>query len=344
MRAAVLHAFGGPETLCFEEVPDPVPGPGEVLLRVRACAVNRTLDLELMENGAGWPLTFPHIPGSEPAGEVVALGPGVRSVRVGDRVAALPASHCGECRYCLLGRSNLCEYPQGLGRNRPGGYAELVAVPARSLIPIPPSLSYAEGAAIPQSFTTAWHLLVTRAQVRPEDTVLVLGAAGALGIAGVQIAKLHGARVIAVAGSEEKLRRVRELGADETINHRTHDFAAEARRLTGGRGVDVVYENVGAATWDQSIAALAQGGRLVTCGTHGGADARLDLRYFYRTNLVLMGSAGATDADVVRVREHLWSGRLRPVVYATFPLERIAEAAACIRNRENIGKVVVTID
>ena len=245
----------------------------------------------------------------------------------------------------MLGRSNLCRVSLGggLGRGRPGGYAERVAVPARGLIPLPPALTYAEGAAIPQSFTTAWHLLVTRAVVRPEDTVLVLGAGGGLGIAGIQIAKLYGARVIAVAGADEKLRRARELGADETINYSTHDFAEEARRLTDGRGVDVVYENIGAATWETSIGSLALGGRLVTCGTHGGAEGRLDLRYFYRTNLTLMGSAGATDADLQRVRDHVAGGRLRPVVHATYPLARIAEAAAVIRDRENFGKVVVTL-
>src|SRR5579884_443922 len=343
MYAAVLHDFGDLDSLRWEQVPDPVPGPGEVLLRVRAAAVNRTLDIELIEGRAGWIPPLPHIPGSEPAGEVVALGPGVDSVEVGARVAVLPSVHCGHCRACLLGYSNVCENGGGLGRDRPGGYAELVAVSARSLIPIPDWLSFAEGAAIPQSFTTAWHLLVTRAQVRPEDTVLVLGAAGGLGIPGIQIAKLYGARVIAVAGSAEKLRKARELGADATSNHQTHDFADEARRLTDGRGVDVVYENVGAATWEQSVASLAQRGRLVTCGTHGGAQVGLDLRYFYRTNLTFLGSAGATDADVERVREHVASGRLRPVVHATFPLSRLADAAACVLNRQNIGKVIVTL-
>lgn len=343
MKAAVLREFGRLDSLSWVEVPDPVPGPGEVLLRVRAAAVNRTLDIELIEGTSGWRPPLPHIPGSEPAGDVVALGPGVETVAVGARVAALPALHCGTCSECRLGYANSCLHAGGLGRSRPGGYAQLVAVPARALIPIPPDLSYAEGAAIPQSFTTAWHLLVTRAEVQPEDTVLILGAAGGLGIAGIQIAKLYGARVIAVAGSEEKLRVARELGADHTINHRTHDFAEQALRLTNGRGVDVVYENVGAATWEQSLRSLAVRGRLVTCGTQGGAHIAFDLRDFYRRQLTLRGSAGATERDVERVCHYVAAGRLRPRVHAVFPLARLPEAAAVILGRQNIGKVIVEI-
>ncbi len=247
-------------------------------MRVRACSVNRTLDLETREKGAGFGVTLPYISGADPCGEVVAVGADVTSPHVGQRVAVSPMLTCGACPMCRRGTENACLNLKILGVHRHGGYAELVRAPAGNALPLPDGLSYEEAACLPLSYAVAWHLLVVLARVALGDVVLIMAAGSGLGVAGIQIAKLRGARVLAAAGSDEKLERARSLGADAGINYSTSDLAQEVRRLTDGWGADVVFENIGTATWDRSVASLARAGRLVTCGTHGGSQATIDIR------------------------------------------------------------------
>ena len=340
MRAVRFRQHGGPEVLSYEEAPDPVPGPGQALVRVRACAVNH-LDIHVRRGIPGMTLPLPHILGSDVAGEVASVGPGVTSCKAGDAIVVNPGVSCGHCEACLSGDDNLCRQYAILGEHIAGGYAELVAVPQANILPKPARLSFADAAAVPLVFLTAWDMLVVGARVRPSDTVLVWGAGSGVGSAAIQIAKVFDARVIAIAGSDWKLDRARALGADETINHATQQVGDEVRRLTGRRGVDVVFEHVGQATWDTSIRALARGGRLVTCGSTSGFAAQTDLRYVFSRCLLIrgtfMGSKG-TMSEIMRLVE---AGRLRPVVHDVRPLEAARGAHETMERSEQFGKLVL---
>ena len=341
MKAVVFEAFGGTEVLKYREVPDPVAEAGEVVVQVKACSVNRTLDLEVREKGAGFGVTLPHISGADPSGLVTQVGPGVSGVKVGDRIAAIPLLTCGNCRFCQRGEENACLSLKVMGVHRHGGYAEFVRVPVAHTIPVPASLSFPEASSLPLSYSVAWHLLVTRAQVNTQETVLIMAAGSGLGVAGIQIAKLRGARVLAAAGSDDKLQRSRSLGADATINYAQADLPQEVKRLTDGRGADVVYENIGSATWDRSVACLARKGRLVTCGTHGGSQASIDIRALYRNHVSLLFSAGATRKEVAEVFRLAGGGTLKAVIDRTFPLKEAAEAQRYLTDRKNFGKVIL---
>lgn len=259
MKAVVFHEHGGPEVLRVEDMPRPVPGPGEVLLRVRAIAVNRTLDCEVRSRpGAYGPIPMPHIVGSGPAGEVAELGEGVQEFQPGDRVVSINALWCGVCRPCLAGQNNACLRARIQGVHTQGGYVEFTLAPARNLMRLTGDLSFEEATAMITMAPTAWHLLIDRAQLRPAETVLILAAGGGLGSAGVQVAKLAGARVIAAAGADWKLEKARELGADEVVNYRTTKLSDEVKRLTDGWGADVVFENLSVPDlWPESLASAA---------------------------------------------------------------------------------------
>ena len=341
MKAVVFDQFGPPEVLKIRDAPDPIAGAGEVLVRVRACSVNRTLDLETREKGAGFGVTLPHISGADPCGEVVAVGAGVTSPHVGQRVAVSPMLTCGACPMCRRGTENACLNLKILGVHRHGGYAELVRAPAGNALPLPDGLSYEEAACLPLSYAVAWHLLVVLARVAPGDVVLIMAAGSGLGVAGIQIAKLRGARVLAAAGSDEKLERARSLGADAGINYSTSDLAQEVRRLTDGWGADVVFENIGTATWDRSVASLARAGRLVTCGTHGGSQATIDIRALYRHHVSLLCSAGFTRGTLEEVIRRAGKGELRAVIDRTLPLAEAAAAQRYVFDRKNFGKVIL---
>ena len=280
MRAILIPKHGGPEVLQYAEIADPKPGSNEVLVRVHACALNH-LDLWVRQglNGVTFPL--PLVPGSDIAGEVAAVGELAARVHIGDKVVLAPGASCGRCAACAAGRDNECRKYTVLGYGRNGGCAEYVVAPEVNVLPMPANLSFEEAAAVPLVFLTAWHMLVARARLQPGEEVLVLGAGSGVGSAAIQIGKLIGARVIATAGSGAKLDKARELGADEVINHAQQKISDEVRRLTAKRGVDVVFEHVGTATWEQSILSLATGGRLVTCGATTGFAAQLDLRYLF---------------------------------------------------------------
>lgn len=340
MQAVRIHEHGGPEVLRVEEVPLPEPGPGEVRVRIRAAAMNH-LDLWVRRGLPGLRFPLPMILGSDGAGVVDAVGPGVRSVRVGDEVALNPGTSCGRCGACLAGRDNLCRDYRILGEHRDGTDAEFVVVPEANLLPKPARLSFEEAAAFPLVFLTAWNMLVTRARVRPGEDVLIWGAGSGVGSAGIQIAKAHHARVIAVAGDDTKLQRARELGADEGINHRTQNVLEEVRRLTNRRGVDIVFEHVGRATWEVSLKALARGGRLVTCGATSGPIAETDIRYVFGRAISIHGTWMGGKGELYELLPLVEQGVLRPVVDQVFSLSEVRQAHAYLESGRHFGKVVL---
>jgi len=341
MRAIVMYQRGGPEVLTYETAfPNPSVGPNDVLIRVRACGMNR-LDIFTRQGEQGVRAPLPHILGLEVAGDVAAVGEDVHSVRVGDRVMVPPSISCGACEWCLRGAANICPDQQVLGRTRHGGYAELVAVPDRGLLRIPDALTYEQASAVTVAFGTAWHMLVTRGRVQAGETVLVLAAGSVVGTAAIQVAKHLGCRVIATASSDEKLAKAKELGADEVINYAVEHFDRRARKLTGGRGVDVVVEHVGADTWQHSIAALAPLGRIVTCGSTTGRWGNTDLWSLFGKQISLIGSFGATQEEVLELLPLVVAGTLKPVIDRTFPLEQAADAHRYLADRRQFGKVVL---
>ncbi|MCA1616547.1 MAG: zinc-binding dehydrogenase, partial [Acidobacteria bacterium] len=313
MKAVVFHEHGGPEVLRHEERPGPRVRAHEVLVEVRACALNH-LDVWARGGLPGIEINMPHILGNDIAGVVREAGEIVDWVRPGDEVMLHPGVSCGHCGECLRGRDNLCATYDILGYRRDGGYAELVAAPGVNVIPKPKSLSWEEAAALPLVTVTAWHMLVTRAAVQPGEDVLIHAAGSGVGSIGIQIAKLRGARVIATAGSDEKLRKAKELGADETVNYSRPDWPREVRRLTAKRGADVVFEHTGAETWPGSIQCLAEDGRLVTCGATSGFDARTDLRQVFYRHLSLLGSFMGSKAELLDAMRFVERGAIRAVV------------------------------
>lgn len=340
MRALVLRGHGGPEQVEVATLPDPQPGPGEVRVRVRAAALNH-LDLWVRAGWKGLSLAFPHVLGADMAGEVDAAGPGDGEALVGRRVVVVPGVFCNRCGRCLSGRENLCRTYHLLGEHAPGGQAEYLVVPHTNVLELPEAISFVEAASLPVTFQTAWHMLTARAPVGPGSVVLVHAAGSGVGSAAVQIAKLHGATVIATAGSAEKCERARQLGADHAIDYGRQDFLEEVRRLTGRAGVDVVFEHVGTATWERSVRALTQGGRLVTCGATTGHDARIDLRYLFARQIDLLGSTMGTRAELLEVLRHVAAGRLRAIVDRVFPLEEGRRAQEELAARQNFGKLVL---
>src|SRR5262249_22345110 len=289
MRAVIFEQHGGPEVLKLAEAPDPSIKPNEVLVEVRACALNH-LDVWTRGGLPGIKIPLPHILGNDVAGVVREAGELVTWTNAGDEVLLQPGVSCGHCEHCLAGRDNFCEEYDIIGYRRDGGYAELVAVPGVNIVPKPKNLSWSEAAAVPLVTLTAWHMLVTRAAIQPGEDVLVHAAGSGVGSVAIQIARLHRARVIATASSDDKLSKARELGADETINYSSDDWPKQVKRLTGGRGVDVVFEHTGAATWPGSLVSLKKGGRLVTCGATSGYDARTDIRQVFYRHLTILGS------------------------------------------------------
>jgi NADPH:quinone reductase-like Zn-dependent oxidoreductase len=341
MKAMVFSEHGGPEVLRYADIPEPRIGPYDVLVRVRACALNH-LDLWVRRGLPNMTVQFPHVPGSDIAGEIAKVGESVSNVHVGDKVLLAPGLSCGQCEHCIAGRDNFCKDYVVFGTKVHGGYAEFVKSPAVNAIPIPGNLSFEEAAAIPLVFLTAWHMLLGRAQLRPAEQVLVLGASSGVGSAAIQIAKATGARVIATAGSAPKLAKARELGADEAILH-AGEFAREVKRLTNGRGVDVVFEHVGQATWEQSIYSLAPGGRLVTCGATTGFDGKINLGYLFSRHISILGSFMGSKAELFSALELFKRGLLKPTVDCVLPLERAAEAHARLENRQQFGKIVLRV-
>jgi NADPH:quinone reductase-like Zn-dependent oxidoreductase len=340
VRAVYLERFGGPDVLTFGDRPAPSPKPGEALVRVRACGINH-LDLWVRAGLRGLEPEMPHILGNDVAGEITELGAGVTHLSVGQKTLVNPTLSCGHCAACANGDDHLCRNYDVLGRRRNGGYAEFVNVPAVNCLPFPENLSWEQAAAVPLVFLTAWHMLVTRARVRAGEDVLVIGAGSGVGSAAVQVARLHGARVIATAGSAAKLERARELGAHETIDHSAEDIAARARALTGKKGVDVVFEHVGGRVFEAALSALARDGRLVTCGDTIGNTVTLDLDLLFGRHLTLLGSWMGRRSDLNDALKHVASGALKPVVDSVMPLAEARRAHERLEARDVFGKLVL---
>lgn len=342
LRVVEIREHGGPEVLQPAEWPTPEPGPGQVLVRVRAVALNH-IDLWVRKGLPRLRLRFPHLLGADVAGEVAAVGPGVEGWTPGDAVMVHPGVSCGHCPACTAGQDNLCRHYAILGEHVPGGYAEYVVVPQANLLRKPAALVFEEAAALPLVMLTAWNMLVTNARLRFGETVLVWGAGSGVGSAAIQIARVFEARVLATAGAAWKLERARALGAEVVIDHRGQDVLEAVRQATDRRGVDVVVDHVGAATWEISLKALAHGGRLAVCGATTGPVAPTDIRYIFGRRLSIHGTWMGTKGEMRQVMALVERGRLRPVVHAVLPLEQAAEAHRLLEASEHFGKVVLRI-
>jgi NADPH:quinone reductase-like Zn-dependent oxidoreductase len=341
MKAVRFHEHGGPEVLRYEDVPEPTPIPTEVKLRVKAVALNH-LDIWLRKGLPGVKVPLPKIGGCDIAGEVVEVGSACSRVKGGQRIMVSPGWTCGQCAACLRGEDNLCRAYQIIGGyGVDGGCAEYICVPEVNCILIPERLDYPSAAAVPLTFLTAWNMLVRQARVKRGEDVLVMGAGSGVGTAAIQIAKLFGARVIAVASTDDKLAKAKDLGVDAGINYASQNLGQEIRRLTGKRGVDVVFEHVGGTAWDQLIPNIAPGGRLVTCGATAGYEAKVDIRFLFSKSIAILGAFMGCKADLLEVVRDLSDGKLRPVVDRTLPLSECAQAHRLIEDRAQFGKIVL---
>ncbi len=342
MKAVIIERFGGPEVMEYREVPTPEVGPDDVLIEVHAVTVNRALDIHVRESGDGRNPVLPLVLGVDPVGVIVAAGTNVPQTRLGEHVAVISPLRCGTCTPCKNGNPADCITPVHLGIHRWGGYAEYVRVPAVNTTPVPDNLGFPEASVIFRHFPTAFHLLDCKAGVAAGETVLIMGAAGGLGNAGIQVAKYRGARVIAAAGTDAGVALARELGADEAINYRTEDLEARVNELTAKRGVDIVFENIGAPDlWPAAFNSLGGGGRLVTAGAHGGGTVTLDVKRLYRRKLQIIGGAGSDPRDVEATAQGAASGRLRAAIDRVLPLSDVAEAHRLVNERIVTGKVVL---
>ncbi len=342
MKAVRFHRHGGTEVLQYEDAPDPQPDADEALVRVKACALNH-LDLWGRNGLPNVAIPLPHISGSDIAGVIGWVPPEEKEFKVGDEVIVNPGVGCGRCDRCLAGRDNQCRHYTIVGYGVDGGYAELVKVPRQNLIAKPRGMGFVEAASFPLVFLTAYHMLVTKAAVTAGETVLVLAGSSGVGTAAIQVAKLQGAEVIATVGSEEKAGKAKELGADHVVDHYRADVLEEVKRITGRRGVDVVFEHVGKATWGSSVKSLAKGGRLVLCGATTGAEVITDLRYVYNRELTVYGSFMAGKGELLRVVSLFKAQRLRTVVDSVFPLENAADAQKRLELSQHFGKIVLTV-
>lgn len=341
MKAVYITKHGGIDALQFGELPDPVPEGGEVLIRVRACGVNY-VDL-WVRGGLPFfgPTRFPHIPGTDIVGEVVAVGPAVHSTAVGARVMVNPGVSCGRCQFCLTGEDNHCPQYQAVGIGLHGGYAQLVKVPEANVVPLAFDMPWEAAACVPASFTTAWAMLFEKARLQPGEWILIHAAGSGVGSAAIQLARLGGAIVITTAGNDEKLEKARALGAHYLINYRQQDFLRAVRRITHRRGVDVVIDHIGLEVWERNLLCLVPGGRLVTCGVTSGYEAKTDLRHLFYRQLQLSGNKLAGKAALFRVINLLQAGKIQPVLDRVLPLQEAPLAHKILEERRQFGKVVL---
>jgi len=342
MKALAFNEFGGPEKLRLQDVPDPKAAPGEVLVRVRACALNH-LDIFVREGIPALKTPLPFWTGCDIAGDVAEVGPDVTGLRVGDRVCVNPNLTCGRCEFCIQGEDSLCVRYGIVGEHLPGGLAELVAVSAENVLPLPAHVSYEHAASFILTNMTAWRMVVTQARVRPGEDVLILGVGGGVSSTAVQIAKLCGARVLVTSSSDAKLERARQLGADVSINYAKEDWESAVYEKTAKRGVDVVLENVGAQTWKQSLRSLRKGGRLVTCGATTGPIAETDIRIVFWKQIHIIGSTMANRREFNDVMRLFFAGRLKAIVDEIVPLKDGAAAQQRLAEGRQFGKIVLTV-
>jgi len=342
MKAVGFYEHGGLDKLQILDVPRPEPGPGEVLVEVRAVALNH-LDLWVLEGLPGLELKMPHFSGADITGVVAELGDGVEGLEIGQRVVVNPTLSCGHCAWCRQGEDSLCDEFGIVGEHIRGGMAEYIAVPARNLMPLPEGISFTEAAAAPIAFLTAWRALITRGQLRPGEDVLILGASGGVATAAIQIAKLAGARVFAVTSSPEKVEKARQLGADWVVDRTQENWSKAVYEATGRRGVDLVLENVGAATWFDSLRTAKKNGRIVTYGATTGPHPKEDIRYIFWKQLEIIGTTMSSHQEFVDVMNLVWQGKLKPVVDRVLPLEEAREAYRVLNAGEQFGKIVLEV-
>ncbi|MBI5418737.1 MAG: zinc-binding dehydrogenase [Deltaproteobacteria bacterium] len=343
MKAAFFREHGSLDKVEYGDLPDPVPGAGRVRVRIRAGALNH-LDIFVRNGIPGIALPFPHVMGSDGAGVVESAGPGVTRVKPGDEVVLNPGINCGACEFCLKGEHSLCVTFHLLGEHVAGTCAEYIVAPEANAYPKPKGLSWEEAAAFPLTFLTAWRMLVTKARVKPGESLLIIGIGGGVAVAALQIAKMLGLAVGVTSGSAEKLARAKALGADFGIDHSAGDFSREIRKITGKRGMDVVLDSVGKATWKQSIASLARGGRLLTCGATTGPNPEEDIGRIFWNQLTVYGSTMGTHGEFAEMLRMFHDGRLRPVVDAVFPLSQAKEALRRLEEKRQFGKIVIKVD
>ncbi len=344
MKATVFHEHGGPEVLSYEDIPTPEVNARDVLVEVKAVALNH-LDLFVRSGIPGLHLEMPHILGSDIAGIVSRIGDKVpEDIRVGDRVIVDPGLSCGTCEFCKMGEESLCPSYGILGEHHRGGYAENLSVDYANIIKIPNEsrLDFAHAAAIPLTLMTAWRMLMSKAKIRKGEDVLIIGIGGGVAVAALQIAKAVGARVLVTSSSDQKLEKARDLGADITLNHdATPDYHKAIRKETGGRGVDVVVDSVGAATWDRSLKSLRKGGRLVTCGATSGPKAETNVNLVFWNQLEILGSTMASRSELREALKLVWDGRVKPIIDRTYPLSEAREAHELLERGGQFGKIVL---
>lgn len=344
MKASVFHEHGPPEVLKYEELPTPDVKPNQVLIDVKAVALNH-LDLFVRAGIPGLNLEMPHILGSDISGVIKELGSSTSgNLEVGQRVIIDPGRSCGVCEYCVRGEESLCAKYGIIGEHYRGGYADLFSVDEMNVIPVPDSveLDFNQAAAAPLTFMTAWRMLVTKAQVKPGNDVLIIGIGGGVALAALQIAKLAGARVIVTSSSDEKLYKALELGASDGINHRsTPDFHKEVFSLTNRRGVDVVVDSVGEATWEKSLRSLTKGGKLVTCGATSGPNVSTNVNLVFWKQLEILGSTMGSRSELRDVLKLVWNGQLKPIVDRSLPLSKAKEAHQILEKGEQFGKLIL---
>jgi NADPH:quinone reductase-like Zn-dependent oxidoreductase len=343
LKAAFFRGHGGPEKIEYGDLPDPSPGPGQVRVRLRAGALNH-LDLFVLKGIPGIPVALPHVMGSDGAGTVDAVGPGVSLVAPGDDVVLNPGINCGTCEFCLKGEHSLCPDFRLLGEHIAGTFASFVVVPEVNARAKPAALTWEEAAAFPLTYLTAWRMLVTKARGKPGETLLIVGIGGGVAVAALGIAKVLGLTVGVTSGSAEKISRAMALGADFGVDPAAGDFSREIRQRTGKRGVDIVLDSVGKATWKQSVASLAKGGRLLTCGATTGPDPEEDIGRIFWNQLSVLGSTMGTHGEFADMLRMFDSGRLRPVVDSVFPLSEAREAVRRLAEKRQFGKIVLRID
>jgi NADPH:quinone reductase-like Zn-dependent oxidoreductase len=342
MEAMVLERHGGPEVLERKTVEIGEPGPREVRVRIHAVAMNH-MDLWVRRGLPNVKHEYPHRLGCDIVGEVDVLGPGARGASVGDRVMVQPGLSCGVCPACVDGRDNLCKQYRILGENAQGGYGEYIHVPDTNLLPLPANLDFVQAAALPLCTLTAWQAIYGKAHVGPQHTVLVQAAGSGVGSIAIQLCKLVGARVITTVGSADKVEPARALGADEVILYREQDLAKECKRMTGGRGVDVVLDHVGGEVFEASLRACAWGGKIVTVGATAGFLPKIDLRHVFFRQIEILGSTMGSKGDLAAAVPLMADGRIKPVVGLVLPLWEARKAHEALEARKVFGKVVLQV-
>ncbi len=343
MRAIRIHQHGGAEQLCYERAPDArLSSPHDAVVKLCAASLN-AIDIQTRRGPTANELAFPHILGGDGAGVVVAIGDRVTNVSPGDQVCLYPGKGCGECEFCASGRDYLCARMVILGEREDGTYAEYVAVPARNCFPMPGGLAFEEAAALPLVYLTVWRMLITQVQLKPGEHVLILGG-GAVATAALQLATRMGARVILTSSSDSKIAKAKSLGAEHGINYAKTDFDKATRALTGKRGVDVVVDCIGGNTWIKSLACLAKGGRLVTCGAAGGAHSPTDVRRIFWNHLSLFGSTLGSREEFQKLLNFVESTHTKPIIDRIFSLTEAAMAHQYMEERKSFGKVVLRMD